>query len=282
MNTLDIFNTPEATAPFDTIKRTRDDGTEYWSARQLMPLLGYGGDWRNFTAAIDRAKLTATNQGMDTSDQFVDATELVKRPQGGTQPRHNVTLSRYAAYLVAMNGDPRKPEIAAAQSYFAIRTRQAETPAPALTGPALMAAALLEAAKTIEDTQAALETTTRELEAATPKAQSFDVFMGAAGDYSVNEAAKALSRDPQVATVGERRLFTLLEQWRMVYRDAKRRPRAYQVHVDAGRLVERAGAPYLDQHTGEWKHSTPQVRITAKGLDYLRHRLATPTIEKAA
>lgn len=107
---------------FDLLRQTRPDGSEFWSARDLMGPLGYGADWRNFYAAIDRAKSTAANQGQDPDALFVGVTE-----KSGGRPRVDVQLSRFAAYLVAMNGDPRKPEIAAAQAYFAVKARQAET-----------------------------------------------------------------------------------------------------------------------------------------------------------
>src|SRR5690606_1095961 len=91
------------------------------SARELMPLLGYGADWRNFAAAIDRAEVAATVQGHDARALFVGVTE-----KSGGRPREDFELVRFACYLLAMNGDPRKSEVAAAQSYFAIRTREAE------------------------------------------------------------------------------------------------------------------------------------------------------------
>ncbi|MNW41326.1 DNA-damage-inducible protein D [compost metagenome] len=111
-----------ARAPFDQIKRTDDQGNEYWSARDLMPLLGYVR-WERFEEAIHRAKITAENQGQPIHNLFRDA---AKKSEGG-RPAADINLARYACYLVAMNGDPRKPEVAAAQSYFAIQTRIAET-----------------------------------------------------------------------------------------------------------------------------------------------------------
>lgn len=87
-----------------------------------MPLMGYGADWRNFSAAVERAKLACQNTGDDVTSLFGDAT---KKSTGG-RPREDFRLTRYAAYLVAMNGDPRKPEVAAAQAYFAVQTRNAE------------------------------------------------------------------------------------------------------------------------------------------------------------
>lgn len=114
------------TSPFDAIKRTRPDGSEYWSARDLMPMLGYV-EWRKFDGAIERAMIAAEVQGHDLSSNFV-ATAKVSSAPGPKQKDYE--LSRFACYLVAMNGDPRKPEIAAAMGYFAVKTREAEV-APA-------------------------------------------------------------------------------------------------------------------------------------------------------
>jgi DNA-damage-inducible protein D len=110
-------------SPFDAIKQVRADGSEFWSARDLMPLMGYSS-WRNFLVPVERAKQTATNQGHDLTSNFVGSRKI-----SGTRPADDFELSRFAAYLVAMNGDPNKPEVAAAQAYFAIQTHAAEVAA---------------------------------------------------------------------------------------------------------------------------------------------------------
>lgn len=112
-------------SPFDQIRRTRPDQSEFWSARDLMPLLGYGA-WREFKVPLTRAMKSAVNQSIDVTSHFGASTNLARRPQGGGSAQENYELSRFAAYLVAMNGDPNKAEVAAAQAYFAIRTREAE------------------------------------------------------------------------------------------------------------------------------------------------------------
>lgn len=105
------------------------DGTEFWSARDLMPIMGYTqrNAWQMFTAVIERAKVSADNQNVDVTSNFTIANEVVEREGRGSISRQNFYLTRFAAYLVAMNGDPRKPEVAAAQAYFAVKTREAET-----------------------------------------------------------------------------------------------------------------------------------------------------------
>lgn len=115
-----------AVSPFDGIKRTTSEGQEFWSARDLMPLMGYPA-WREFKGALDRAQAAALNQGYNLAGNFGVATKKAGQRGPAAEDYH---LSRYAAYLVAMNGDPRKSEVAAAQSYFAVKTYEAET-APA-------------------------------------------------------------------------------------------------------------------------------------------------------
>ena len=115
----------QGSSPFDAIRQSRPDGSEFWSARDLMPMLGYS-KWQDFESAIGRAQIAAQVQGHNMLDLFTS----VHKKTGG-RPQQDFELARFACYLVAMNGDPRKPEIAAAQAYFAIRTREAETtPAP--------------------------------------------------------------------------------------------------------------------------------------------------------
>lgn len=108
-------------SPFDAIRRVRADGSEYWSARDLMPLMGYG-TWERFKNPIERALASARNQLGDTAGDFRRSAK-----NSATKPMEDFELSRFAAYLVAMNGDPNKPEVAAAQHYFAVRTREAES-----------------------------------------------------------------------------------------------------------------------------------------------------------
>jgi hypothetical protein len=112
---------------FDSIRQDGPDG-EYWSARSLQPLMGYAR-WNDFQRAIDRAMAAAANVGQDVGTLFRASPEKAT----GGRPRMDYRLARMAAYLVAMNGDPNKAEVAQAQAYFAVRTRQAElgaTPAP--------------------------------------------------------------------------------------------------------------------------------------------------------
>ena len=101
------------------------DGIEYWLARELQELLGYS-DWRNFSNAINKAKESCQTTGEAVSDHFVDVTKMVKIGSGAERKQEDIMLTRYACYLIAQNGDPKKQQIAFAQSYFAVQTRKQE------------------------------------------------------------------------------------------------------------------------------------------------------------
>lgn len=101
------------------------DGIECWSARELSALLGYS-KWENFTKVLDKAKQACANAGEIPENHFPGIRKMVGIGSGTERPIEDVALTRYACYLVAQNGDSRKPEIAFAQNYFAVQTRRAE------------------------------------------------------------------------------------------------------------------------------------------------------------
>lgn len=111
---------------FDDIMHTTEDGTvEFWYARELMGCLGYT-TWRRFKDAINRAIESCKSAEIEVSDHFADAVKMVEIGSKAVRDVDDILLTRYACYLIAQNGDPRKEEIAFAQSYFAVQTRKQE------------------------------------------------------------------------------------------------------------------------------------------------------------
>jgi len=114
------------TNSFDVIVQQIPDGiTEFWYARDLLDLLGYT-EWRNFLKVINKAKDAANNVGASIQNHFVDVNKMVSIGSGAERPVEDIMLTRYACYLIAQNGDPRKEAIAFAQTYFALQTRKQE------------------------------------------------------------------------------------------------------------------------------------------------------------
>jgi DNA-damage-inducible protein D len=103
--------------------RTKD--VEFWFARDLQKLLGYT-EWRNFTQVIEKAKISCETSNQNLFDHFVDVNKTIPMPKGAQKDIPDIILTRYACYLIAQNGDPRKEQIAFAQSYFALQTRKQE------------------------------------------------------------------------------------------------------------------------------------------------------------
>lgn len=112
-------------ATFEEIRQFDADGNEFWSARDLAPLLEYQ-DWRNFMQVVDKAKLACRQSGNQVSDHFADVSKMVEIGSGAQREVEDVQLSRYACYLIVQNGDPSKPVIAHGQTYFALQTRRQE------------------------------------------------------------------------------------------------------------------------------------------------------------
>lgn len=113
------------TDTFQDHSNTTDNGIEFWFARDIQHLLGYS-EWRNFTNVITKAKTSCEVSGNNISDHFVDINKMVNIGSGAQKPVEDIMLTRYACYLIAQNGDPKKEPVAFAQNYFAVQTRKYE------------------------------------------------------------------------------------------------------------------------------------------------------------
>lgn len=115
----------EGESVFENIKHFNDYGQEFWYARELQNALEYT-EWRNFSKAISKAIEACAKSGNNVNDHFVEINKTIPMPKGARKEIRDYQLSRYACYLIVMNGDPHKEIIALGQTYFAVKTRQQE------------------------------------------------------------------------------------------------------------------------------------------------------------
>ncbi len=113
------------TSPFDAIRHEDEHGKDYWSARELGKLLGYG-EYRKFKNAIEKAEEACQNSGQAVADHFVHVGGMIEVGKGARRKVEDVHLTRYACYLLVENADPSKPIVALGQAYFAVQTRRQE------------------------------------------------------------------------------------------------------------------------------------------------------------
>lgn len=109
----------------DNSKRLSAKGGEYWMGRDIQPILGYA-TWENFQKVIEKARMACESTGIDPNDHFRDTTKVITVGKGAMGQKSDCFLTRYACYLIAMNGESSKPQIGIAQSYFAVQTRRQE------------------------------------------------------------------------------------------------------------------------------------------------------------
>lgn len=257
----------EVASPFDQIRRENECG-EYWSARELMPILGYIS-WDRVPDVIERAKLAVNNAGFQAPDHVRASSVMIEVGKGARRAHLDYHLTRFGAYMVAMNGDVRKEAVAKAQTYFAVRTREAEVaPKPtALQIEPTKIEALRGWADELEKRQLA-EAKVAVLE---PAAEAWESLSADGSDFSIREAAQVLSRDSRIS-IGQNQLFGYLRQIGWI--DRTNAP--YQSQVDIGRLVRRV-TDYTDDFGQRFVRVQP--RVTAKGVEALLKRLSTDELK---
>lgn len=223
-------------SPFDQVKHTDEHG-EYWRGRELQPLMDYPR-WQDFQPVIERARAAARNQGFDPDEVFRVIPENPSK-QGG-RPGTDVRMSRFGAYLVAMNGDPRKKAVADAQTYFAVKTREAEVRTE-LTEieVARRYLAALESKQQLEAQVAVLE----------PKAAVADQFLGSEDTIYLNDLAKNLK-------LTRHRLIKILRDEAVLYADELQ----YRAGFEGWFCVEWDWVPTVSQHKKALKVTREGVR----------------------
>lgn len=252
--------------PFDSI-RCQDDTGEWWSARELMPLMGYD-KWERFVDAIDRARVAASNSGESPDWHASRLREPVAtRGNAPDTVRVNYRLTRYGAYLVAMNGDPRKDEIAKAQTYFAFKTRQAETAVPAprreLSNRDL-ARMVIEEADRADRAELALGIVAAKVTDLEPDAARARRTIDADGVCLVRTVAKRFG-------LKEKSLREFMYAERLLIRGGASHNEPYARHVQSGHFEVKTRAVEIDHDGPPTMRST--TFITPKGEALLWKRL---------
>lgn len=241
--------TPSGSSPFDAGRTPcLQGGEDRWSARWLMERMGYD-KWQNFEQVIERAKISAHNEGFNVRTLF---TAVSKKGDGRPQTDYQVT--RFAAYLIAMNGDPRKPQVAAAQTYFAVRTRQAEV-AEQFAIPKTLPEALRLAADQAERAELA-EAKVAELE---PKAEFYDELMDADGTYSFLAVSKMIGWGRNIM-MRELRRAGVLQGNNLPYQ-------RYEHHFKV------TPQTYINRKSGETV-PTATTSVWPSGIEFIRKKLA--------
>jgi len=223
--------------PFEKI-RYQDNTGEWWTARELMPLLGYE-QWRNFAEAIERARIAARNSGYDPDLHFC------RRQQKGDigRSREDFRLTRFACYLIAINGDPNKAEIADAQSYFVIKAREAEV--AIADRPRLDP----DLARIYDLTVGMQETREQQRALAAEQSRMADELQGVAEDVADLKALSPISsknmlslRDTARAVTGNEMGQVRFKRWLIskgiMFTDHQGHDRLYQTWVDGGLGIE--------------------------------------------
>lgn len=248
-------------SPFDRIMLPDHNGRECWSARDLQILMGYE-EWRKFDDTIQRAMAAVEASGLNPLDHFVGAAKVMETGRWGRTKVKDYRLTRFGAYHVALAGDGRKPEVAAAKTYFAVKTREAEL-AATITVPDTPEAHLA-LAQSYFAAATELVATKKELAVAKPKAGKWDAFCNSDKLIDMNGAAQALH--DLTGGLGRTKFMELLRRPDIHFLQLQNSRLPYQEHQTAGR----AKVKMVETPNGMW---VEQTFFTPRGLDWLADRL---------
>ena len=273
-------------ATFEGIRQVDADANEFWSARDLAPLLEYQ-DWRNFMQVVDKARLACEHSGRPVADHFGDVTKMVGIGSGAQRPVPDVHLSRYACYLIVQNGDPGKPVIANGQTYFAMQTRRQELADDAKFARlsedekrlairnelALHNKQLAAAAK-----DAGVETS---LDYAIFQDHGYKGLYGGLGNKEIH-ARKGLKKSQKIldhmgSTELAANLFRATQTEEKLRRDGVRgKQKANQTHFEVGRKVRQT----IDELGGTMPENLPKPESSIQQIESAKKKLTKKKAEK--
>ncbi|MFE6428137.1 phage antirepressor KilAC domain-containing protein [Streptomyces rochei] len=243
------------------------NGQERWSARDLQTLMGYE-QWRQLDEVVQKAKQAVEASGLDARDHFAGARKVITGGRWGRQEVADYRVTRFGAYHVALAADGRKPEVAAAKTYFAVKTREAELAAkPDVTSPE----GVLALAQHYMAAAQELVNTKKELEIVKPKAGKWDVLCNSDGLIDMGAAAKAFH--DATGGLGRTKFMDLLRSDEVHFLQVQNPRVPYHEHVQKGRArVKLVPAGYK---------TVEQTFLTPKGMDWLADRLGIGSLPAA-
>jgi Phage antirepressor protein KilAC domain len=255
-------------SPFDAIKFVDERGVERWSGRGLMDLMAYTR-WESFQVPLNRAMKAAANTGLDVTSLFRRSPEK----SNGGRPGGDYELDREAAYLTAMNGDPNKPEVAAAQVYFAVKTREAEVARPSLPDISTPSGVLAMAEQFAATARRLVEVEARNAElkplAAAEEHHRSARGLKAVGDFANDLKAWAKTNHPNVK-VRHQAVWDHLARLDMVIRgNTVRHNQPTANAVEQGWCVPKVS----DYDTPHGAETSTTTRLTPKGEGYAWDRI---------
>jgi DNA-damage-inducible protein D len=247
-------------SPFDRFMLLDHHGQERWSARDMQVLCGYS-KWQEFEKVINKAQLGVSNSGLNPHDHFTGARKVISGGRWGRQEVNDFRLTRFAAYQVALAGDAAKPEIAAAKTYFAVKTREAEL-AQQQTADVSSPEGILALAEKYVEAARELVSTKKELAVAKPKANKWDAFCNDEGLIELGVAAKVFSR--VTGGLGRTRFMERLRDEDIRFLQVQNPRVPYEVHIQAGRAeVKFVPANFK---------MVEQTFLTHRGMDWLANK----------